>query len=108
MEMTLEKLERHWMPFTPNRDFKRHPRMFVRASGMHYFDPSGRRVLDVFCYTGGFGLHAARAGARSVLGIDVSEPALELARSNTLLNGLENVEHVRADLRQRETGKGGA
>ena len=53
MEMTLEKLERHWMPFTPNRDFKRHPRMFVRASGMHYFDPSGRRVLDgssgLFC-----------------------------------------------------------
>jgi len=43
MEMTLEKLERHWMPFTPNRDFKRHPRMFVRASGMHYFDPSGRQ-----------------------------------------------------------------
>jgi hypothetical protein len=43
MEMTLEQLERHWMPFTPNRDFKRHPRMFVRASGMHYFDPSCHR-----------------------------------------------------------------
>src|SRR5262245_26075116 len=28
---------------------------------------AGRRVLDAFCYTGGFGLHAARAGARSVL-----------------------------------------
>src|SRR5246127_498469 len=57
MEMTLEKLERHWMPFTPNRDFKRHPRMFVRASGMHYFDPSGRRVLD-----GSSGLFPAPAG----------------------------------------------
>ncbi|HKD52758.1 MAG TPA: aminotransferase class III-fold pyridoxal phosphate-dependent enzyme [Steroidobacteraceae bacterium] len=57
MEMTLENLERHWMPFTPNRDFKRHPRMFVRASGMHYFDPSGRRILD-----GSSGLFCSPAG----------------------------------------------
>ena len=42
----------------------------------------GRRVLDAFCYTGGFGLHAARAGAQSVVGVDKSEPALELARAN--------------------------
>lgn len=49
---------------------------------------SGRRVLDAFCYTGGFGLHAAQAGASSVLGIDVSEPALRLARSNAERNGL--------------------
>jgi len=57
MEMTAEKLERHWMPFTANRDFKRHPRMFVRASGMHYFDPNGRRVLD-----GSSGLFCSPAG----------------------------------------------
>src|SRR5215472_11889135 len=43
---------------------------------------AGRRMLDGFCYTGGFGLHAARAGAVSVLGIDQSVPALELARAN--------------------------
>ena len=48
----------------------------------------GRRVLDAFCYTGGFGLHAARAGATAVLGVDVSEPALTLARANAELNGL--------------------
>ena len=42
---------------------------------------AGRRVLDAFCYTGGFGLHAARAGARAVLGVDVSEPALALGRA---------------------------
>jgi beta-alanine--pyruvate transaminase len=53
----LENLERHWMPFTANRDFKRHPRMFVRASGMHYFDPSGRRVMD-----GSSGLFCTPAG----------------------------------------------
>jgi 23S rRNA (cytosine1962-C5)-methyltransferase len=51
---------------------------------------AGRRVLDGFCYTGGFGLHAARAGAVSVLGIDQSKPALELARANAELNGLAN------------------
>jgi 23S rRNA (cytosine1962-C5)-methyltransferase len=51
----------------------------------------GRKVLDAFCYTGGFGLHAARAGAASVLGIDSSEPAIVLARENASLNGLTNV-----------------
>jgi 23S rRNA (cytosine1962-C5)-methyltransferase len=59
---------------------------------------AGRRVLDTFCYTGGFGLHAARAGAAAVLGVDQSEPALELARRNAQLNGLENVTFVRAEV----------
>ncbi len=57
-----------------------------------------RRVLDAFCYTGGFGLHAARAGATSVLGIDVSEPALTLARANADQNGLSNVSYDRCDV----------
>jgi 23S rRNA (cytosine1962-C5)-methyltransferase len=59
---------------------------------------AGRRVLDAFCYTGGFGLQAARAGAREVLGIDQSEPALNLARANADLNGLANIAFVRADV----------
>jgi 23S rRNA (cytosine1962-C5)-methyltransferase len=59
---------------------------------------SGRRVLDAFCYTGGFGLHAARAGAREVVGVDVSEPALELARSNAHLNDLTCLSYVRDDV----------
>ncbi len=59
---------------------------------------SGRAVLDAFCYTGGFGLHAASAGARSVLGVDQSEPALALARENAVLNGLNNVEFRRGDV----------
>jgi 23S rRNA (cytosine1962-C5)-methyltransferase len=58
----------------------------------------GRRVLDAFCYTGGFGLHAARAGARAVLGVDVSEPALALARENVQLNDLDNVSFVRGEV----------
>jgi 23S rRNA (cytosine1962-C5)-methyltransferase len=59
---------------------------------------AGRRVLDGFCYSGGFGLHAARAGARSALGIDSSEPALALARENAQRNGLENVTFERGDV----------
>ncbi|MGH7169680.1 MAG: class I SAM-dependent rRNA methyltransferase [Gemmataceae bacterium] len=58
----------------------------------------GRRVLDAFCYTGGFGLHAARAGASSVLGLDQSEAALQLASDNARLNGLDNLTFVRGDV----------
>jgi 23S rRNA (cytosine1962-C5)-methyltransferase len=59
---------------------------------------AGRRMLDAFCYTGGFGLHAARAGATQVLGVDASEPAVSLAQENAQLNGLDRVSFVRADV----------
>ncbi|MBQ6326713.1 MAG: class I SAM-dependent rRNA methyltransferase [Clostridia bacterium] len=49
------------------------------------------RVLDCFCHNGSFSLHAAKYGARSVLGVDISEEALEVARRNAALNGFENV-----------------
>jgi 23S rRNA (cytosine1962-C5)-methyltransferase len=58
----------------------------------------GRRMLDAFCYSGGFGLHAARAGAASVLGVDASEPALQLARANADMNGLSNITFEKADV----------
>jgi 23S rRNA (cytosine1962-C5)-methyltransferase len=57
-----------------------------------------KRVLDAFSYTGGFGLHAARAGAASVDCVDVSEPALALARRNAERNGLTQVAFHRADV----------
>jgi 23S rRNA (cytosine1962-C5)-methyltransferase len=46
-------------------------------------------------------LHAARAGAASVLGVDGSEPALELARANAELNGLTNLTFENADVFDR-------
>jgi 23S rRNA (cytosine1962-C5)-methyltransferase len=55
-------------------------------------------VLDCFCYTGGFGLYAANAGAAEVLGVDASEPALELARRNASTNSLSNVTFENADV----------
>lgn len=39
-------LDAYWMPFTSNRRYKQAPRLFSGASGMHYFTPEGRRVLD--------------------------------------------------------------
>ena len=39
-------LEPFWMPFSANRQFKQHPRMFVAAEGMHYTTDDGRKVLD--------------------------------------------------------------
>ena len=39
-------LEPFWIPFTPNRDFKKTPRMIARAKDMHYYTPEGRAVLD--------------------------------------------------------------
>ena len=51
----------------------------------------GARVLDCFCHNGSFSLHAAKYGASSVLGVDISEEALEVARRNAVLNGFENV-----------------
>ncbi|CAN8248220.1 unnamed protein product [Cochlearia groenlandica] len=50
---------------------------------------SGKSVLDLCCYSGGFALNAMRGGATSVMGIDSSLPALELARENIILNHME-------------------
>jgi 23S rRNA (cytosine1962-C5)-methyltransferase len=46
------------------------------------------RVLDLYCFTGGFAVQAARAGAAAVLGIDSSEPALGLAADAAARNGV--------------------
>ena len=58
----------------------------------------GRRVLDAFCYTGGFGLHAARAGASEVFAVDGSESAIELGQQNAAINELPQVRFERADV----------
>jgi 23S rRNA (cytosine1962-C5)-methyltransferase len=46
-------------------------------------------VLGAFCYTGSFEVHAGHYGARSVLGLDISEHAIAQATHNARLNGLE-------------------
>jgi 23S rRNA (cytosine1962-C5)-methyltransferase len=51
----------------------------------------GRDVLDCFSFLGGFGLHAARAGARRVQMIDQSEPAIAASKRAAERNGLQDV-----------------
>jgi len=50
-------LESYWIPFTPNRAFKKAPRLIARAKDMHYYTPEGRPVLD-----GTAGLWCVNAG----------------------------------------------
>ncbi|KXS32166.1 MAG: Uncharacterized protein AWT59_1692 [Candidatus Gallionella acididurans] len=59
-------------------------------------------VLNCFCYTGGFSLHALRGGAKSVLSIDASEEALFIAAENLTRNGLDagKAEWLEADVFQ--------
>lgn len=71
----------------------------------------GRDVLNVFSYTGGFALHAARAGARRIVNVDSSARALELSERTAAHNGFAGrFEHVKADAfdelrRLREAGQ---
>ncbi len=47
-------------------------------------------VLGAFCYTGSFEIAAAHYGARSVLGLDISQNAIDMCNRNAALNGVEN------------------
>jgi beta-alanine--pyruvate transaminase len=67
-------LDAFWLPFTPNRGFKRAPRLIARAKNMHYFTPDGRAVLD-----GLAGLWCSNAGHnRDPIVAAIREQAAEL------------------------------
>jgi beta-alanine--pyruvate transaminase len=76
-----EELEAHWMPFTPNREFKQNPRMIVRAEGCHYVTDDGRRVFDslsgLWCCGLGHGrTEISRAVAQQIQELDYA-PAFQ-------------------------------
>jgi 23S rRNA (cytosine1962-C5)-methyltransferase len=48
-------------------------------------------VLGAFCYTGSFEISAAHYGAKSVLGLDISQNAIDMCNKNAALNGLEKI-----------------
>ena len=52
----------------------------------------GRRILNCFSYTGAFSVYGFDGGAKSVITLDSSRPALELAEQNLALNGFESAE----------------
>jgi beta-alanine--pyruvate transaminase len=57
--MAYDKLDAYWMPFTANRQFKKEPRLLAKASGMHFWTPEGRQILDaiagLWCVNAGHG-----------------------------------------------------
>jgi 23S rRNA (cytosine1962-C5)-methyltransferase len=71
-----------------------------RAAVARYCE--GLRVLDLYCYTGGFGVTAAKVGgAAAVLGVDSSAPAVTLANENAALNEVaDRVRFQQGDVQQ--------
>jgi beta-alanine--pyruvate transaminase len=57
LDMKPNELEPYWLPFTPNRAFKKRPRLFAGAKDMHFLTPDGRRIIDatsgLFCVNAG-------------------------------------------------------
>lgn len=51
----------------------------------------GKRVLNTFCYSGGFSIYAALAGAEKVVSVDVSQKAIDLTEHNVSLNAIKDV-----------------
>ena len=68
----------------------------------------GKDVLDLFCYTGGFAISAAAAGAASCVGVDSSARAVDLAAQNAALNavGVPRCTFVKADVHKYLKGDG--
>ena len=54
---------------------------------------AGRRVLNMFCYTGGFSVYAMRGGAKLVHSVDSSAKAIELTRANVEMNFPDDTRH---------------
>ena len=56
-----------------------------------------QRVLNCYCYTGGFSVAALAGGAQQVVSVDSSAPALDKARANVALNGFDAIRHEALD-----------
>jgi len=78
-----QDLQPFWMPFTAQRQFKAHPRLLVRAEGMHYWDETGRKLLDCFS-----GLWCVNAGhSRKPIVEAIAKQAAELDYAPTFMFG---------------------
>ena len=87
-------LEPFWIPFTPNRSFKRRPRMIARAKDMHYFGLDGRPVLDATA-----GLWCSNAGhCRDKIVKAVQKQAAELDFAPTFQFGHPKVFELASQL----------
>ena len=104
-QLTLDVAEGHKTGFyLDQRDNRARFAQAVRHFGV-------QRVLNCYCYTGGFSVAALAGGAQQVVSVDSSAPALERARANVALNGFETdrAQFIDADVNAllRERLKGG-
>ncbi len=84
--ISTNNLEAFWMPFSANRQFKKAPRMLVRAEGMNYWSHDGRKVLDgtsgLWCVNAGH----CRPGIAEAVGAQLLEldyaPAFQMGHPN--------------------------
>jgi beta-alanine--pyruvate transaminase len=79
LDMKPNELESYWLPFTPNRAFKKRPRLFSGAKDMHYFTPDGRKVMDassgLFCVNAGHGRETITKAIQEAAGrLDFAPP----------------------------------
>ncbi len=89
--LTVDVAEGHKTGFyLDQRDNRQHFAAAVRQFGC-------KRVLNCFCYTGGFSVAALQGGAAQVTGIDSSGPALEQATAHVALNGFDAARHTALD-----------
>ena len=95
-QLTLDVAEGHKTGFyLDQRDNRARCADWVRHFGL-------QRVLNGYCYTGGFSVAALAGGAQEVVGVDSSAPALARADAHVLLNGFDPARHqaVDADVNQ--------
>jgi len=75
-------LEAYWMPFTANRQFKANPRLLAKSSGMHYWTPEGRQILDgvagLWCVNAGHGRREITAAVAKQLETMDFAPAFQM------------------------------
>jgi len=70
-------------------------------------ESSGKRVLNLFCYTGSFSVYAAAGGAKEIVSVDLSKTYLSWAKRNMELNGFVDNSPLGPPVPER-TGEGGA
>ncbi|GLH79851.1 aspartate aminotransferase family protein [Bradyrhizobium sp. SSBR45G] len=99
------QMDAFWMPFTPNRQFKSNPRLFVAAEGMHYVKSDGSRVLDamagLWCVNAGHGqtriveaIQAQAATLDFVSSFQMSHPAAFELAARIAAIAPEGLDHV--------------
>ena len=97
------EIEEHGCRFRANVKKGQKTGFYLDQRGNRFFLKGlseGKKILDCFCYTGAFSIHAGSGGAKEVTLVDSSEEALAMAEEHFSLNQLEKIPHrlIRGDV----------